>query len=247
MIRKLALLLSLAGLPVSAQTAAEIVAKHIEARGGADKMAAIKSMRIEGRMKLATDDFAPFTVLASRPSNFRLEFNSKTRKIVQGYDGKTAWQDDAPATGAAKTQVLDQAIGAIGGPLVDYKERGIKVDFAGKEKWKSHDTLKLKVTLPTGTVMNVYLDPKSYLEVGEELYWKNNGVESLIEETVAGDKAFGGVLFPTKFESRLKGSDTGQVLEVQNIVVNPVIAASKFKLPAASPASVKKPAAAPKP
>ena len=173
-----------------------------------------------------------------------MEFSANGNKLLQGYDGKTAWQGAAAVTGAQRTQVLDQAISAIGGPLVDYKSRGNHVEFPGHENWKGRDTIKLKVTLSTGTLMNIYLDPKTYLEVGEELYVKINGVDSIIEETVADDKPFGGVLFPTTFVSSVKGQSTGQRLEVQSMTINPVLSPSLFRLPGA--AAPRPPAAATK-
>jgi len=116
--------------------------------------------------------------------------------------------------------------------LVDYRERSIKVAAGGQVKWKNHDTILVKVTLKTGTTMKVYLDAKTYLEVGEELFVKFNGKPTTIEETVGNERTFGGVLFPCLFESHVIGQEGGQRLEFQNIVINPKIDDAIFRLKA---------------
>lgn len=226
MIRKLCVLI-FAAAALQAQTAEELIAKHLAARGGAEKFAAIRTMRTEGRIKFGDGEFSPIIVLAKRPAKFYVSFKINGNLMEQRYDGTTAWSGDSAATGAIKNQILDQAGSAIGGPLIDAKARGNKVSFAGKEKWKDHDTLKLAVTLPTGTRMAIYLDPKTYLEIGEELFAKVNGEDNVIEETVSEDKRFDGMLFPTLFLSRFK--DQRQRLEIQKMLINPPLADSEFK------------------
>jgi hypothetical protein len=239
MIRILILVLATAA---SAQTVDEIIAKHLAARGGAEKFAAIRTMRTEGRIKFGEGEFSPITVLAKRPSKFYVSFKLGQDTIEQRYDGATAWSGATVATGASKNQILDQAGSAIGGPLLDGKARGNKITFAGKEKWKNLDTLKLKVTLPiTGTQMAIYLDSKTYLEVGEELFVKLNGADAVIEETVSEDKRFDGLLFPTLFLSHVVGQQASQRLEIQKMAINPPIADSAFRPPAKPP--VQKPKA----
>jgi hypothetical protein len=239
MIRRLSILILAAVASLSAQTADEIIAKHLAARGGAEKFAAIRTMRTEGRIKFGDGEYSPIAVLAKRPAKFYVSFKIGKEMIEQRYDGVTAWSGAAAASGAAKNQILDQAGSAIGGPLLDAKARGNKVEFAGKEKWKNQDTLKLRVTLPTtGTTMAIYLDPRSYLEVGEELFVKLNGADSVIEETVSEDKRFDGMLFPTLFLSHV--DQTKQRLEIQRMVINPPIADSAFRpAPAAKPEAKK--------
>ena len=207
-----------------------IVAKHIAARGGEAKFAAIKGMRVEGRIKFGNGPFTPFTMLAARPTMFRMELSLNGAPMVQGYDGRTPWETGGTLSEQMKTQIKDQAIGAIGGPLVDYRQRGIKVDLASdKAKWKTHPAIQLKVTLPTGTVMQIYLSPTTYLEIGEELFVKLNGQDVVLEEDVGGNQRYGGVLFPTIFTSNIRGQTSGQRLELQKIEINPKIDESLFR------------------
>jgi outer membrane lipoprotein-sorting protein len=215
--------------PISAQSADEIVAKHIAARGGAEKFAAIQAVRITGRIKFDDNPFTPVTVLVTASGKFRLDLTAGGQAILQRYDGKTAWQGDQAVTGENATQILDQASSGITGPLWDYKNRHIQVEAGGTGKWRDHAAILLRLTLPTGTKMVMYLDPVTYLEIGEELYIKINGQPAVIEESVADDRRFGGVLFPCTFISNVRGQDPGQRLEIQNVEINPAIEDSVFR------------------
>jgi outer membrane lipoprotein-sorting protein len=227
----LLLLFPLAGLSAqaSAQTADEIVAKHIEARGGAAKFAAIHAVRVKGRLRSGDGPYSPVTVLATASGKFRMELTAGGQAILQSYDGKTAWQGNEPAKGEEATQILDQATGALAGQLWDYKKNHIKIETGGRGKWHDHDVLTLRLKLPTETPMTLYLDPKTYLEIGEDLTVKINGKETIIEETVTDHHRFGGVLFPCTFQSGIKGQPAGEHLEMLEIQINPAIDDAVFR------------------
>lgn len=220
--------LVLAGIP---QSVDDIVAKHIEARGGATKFAAIQSMKLTGRIKFGVRDFVPLTVHATASGKFRLEIPALS--ALQIFDGKTAWNGDQAVDGDFATQILDQAGSAIGGPLWDSKKRGIALESGGRVTWKDHEVILVKATLPTGTRMNIYLDPATYLETGEELFVKIQGKDAVIEETVSDDKRFGGVLFPCVYVSGPKGEPPNNRLEVLNVDINPKLDAAVFRPPSA--------------
>lgn len=102
----------------------QIVHQALEARGGAAKFANVRSLKANGRIQFAQGEFQPLTMMAKRPSFFRVDIGGN---IVQGYDGKTAWQSNGAGTAevsdAQKSQIVDQAMNAIGGPLVDWRQR----------------------------------------------------------------------------------------------------------------------------
>jgi len=51
------------------------------------------------------------------------------------------------------------------GPLVNYQQKGNKVEFTGKDTFEGTDTFKLKVTLPNGDVYVYYLDAEYYVPI----------------------------------------------------------------------------------
>src|SRR5262249_20391963 len=79
-------------LPAAAQTADEIIAKNLAARGGADKIRSIKSLNITGRLTGPGMD-APIKVQLKRPNKFRMDLTVQAEKtITQAYDGNSGWQ-----------------------------------------------------------------------------------------------------------------------------------------------------------
>src|SRR5437879_9928961 len=55
------------------------------------------------------------------------------------------------------------------GPLVDYKEKGNRVEFLGHDTVDGDDALRLKVILKNGDIIYYYLDPDTYLEIRKEV------------------------------------------------------------------------------
>src|SRR4051794_23256410 len=75
----------------SAQTAEELVAKNIEAKGGIDKIKAIKSLRASGRFE--SGGFRAQTGWeAKRPELYRETFSLQGMTQIQAYDGTNGWQ-----------------------------------------------------------------------------------------------------------------------------------------------------------
>src|SRR5262249_24452174 len=155
-------------LPAAAQTADEIIAKNLAARGGADKIRSIKSLNITGRLTGPGMD-APIKVQLKRPNKFRMDLTVHAEKtITQAYDGNSGWQtnpfsekaDVETITGGDSKNVQDQA--DIDGPLTDYKTKGNQVDLIGKETVNGKACYKLKIVLNTGHIMYQYLDVDTF-------------------------------------------------------------------------------------
>ena len=86
-----ALLLTLA-LSVSAQTAEEVAAKAIAARGGAGKLKSVNSEKVTGRITLGPDAEGPFTVIRANPARMHMEMTIQGQTVVRVYDGSAGWQ-----------------------------------------------------------------------------------------------------------------------------------------------------------
>ena len=230
------------------QTVDEIVAKSVEARGGMDKLKAVKSIRSTGKMELGPGMEAPGTMFQKRPNMVRVEFTVQGLTAVQAYDGKSAWmimpftgKKDPEAMTADDTKEMEEDAD-IDGPLVDYKAKGNTVELLGKEKLEGTDAYKLKVTLKNGDVKTIYLDADSYLEIKEEGKRTVRGSEQEFESSLSDYREVEGVMFPFAVESGPKGSQQKQKLTIDKIELNLPAEDSSFKMPAAAPAPAAKPA-----
>src|SRR5262245_28763204 len=92
----LVLTLILVAAAARAQTVDEIVAKNLQAKGGAEKWKAVSSVKMTGRITMQSMPGLqgmelPLTVYARRPNYTRQEFVIQNRRIVQGFDGSVGW------------------------------------------------------------------------------------------------------------------------------------------------------------
>jgi outer membrane lipoprotein-sorting protein len=246
------LLAGLIAMAAQAQTVDEIIAKNIEAKGGLDKLKAVQSMRISGKMMVGPGMEAPMVIEMARPHKVRMEFTFQGMTGIQAYDGKGGWsvmpfmgkKEPEPMSADDLKQAEDQA--DIDGPLVDYKEKGNQVEYLGKDEVEGTPVHKLKITKKNGDVQTLYLDADSYLEIKAEGKSKVRGQEIEGETTFGDYKEVGGLVFAHSIQSKMKGAQgPGQTITFEKVEINPDIPASRFDMPAKS--AEPKPAETPKP
>jgi outer membrane lipoprotein-sorting protein len=230
---------------VWAQTADEIIAKNIQARGGSDKLKSVQSIKSTATMSMGPGMEAPGVLVQKRGNLARLEFTIQGLTAVQAYDGKNAWQI-MPFTGKKDPELMsaDEAkeveeMADLDGPLVDYKSKGHQVELLGKEKVEGTDVFKLKVSLKNGDVQTVYIDADSFLEIKEETKRTVRGSEQVFESAIGDYKEVNGIIFPFAIESGAKGSPQKQKLTITKVELNVPADDSIFKMPAAAPAPAK--------
>ena len=222
----------------SAQTVDEIIAKHLAARGGVDKIKAVQSMKASGKMMMQGME-APFTIRMKRPNEMRMEIDVQGKTIVRGYDGKEAWMimpfmgspDPQRLSSEETKEVEDDA--DIDGPLVDYQAKGNKVELLGKEDMEGTEVYKLKVTLKSGSERIISIDGESFLELKSTSKVTRNGQEFEVDTTVSNYKPVNGLMFPFAVESKANGQ-TMQQMTVDSYEVDIPMEESIFKMPAAA-------------
>ncbi len=160
-------LLAAAASPLAAQTADELIARNIEARGGAARLATLNTVRIQ-RTYGTFGANIPVTVTKKRSGLYRTDQQLPGRPLVaRGLDPHGAWEwidgkvSERPAEQATELRELDAD---FDGFLVDYKAKGHAVESLGRTRIGGVDTHKLKVTLKSGAVRYVYLDAATFLE-----------------------------------------------------------------------------------
>ena len=227
---------ALLAVSMSAQTVDELIDKNIKAKGGADKLKALQSMKFTGKMKMGPME-APFIVMKKRPENFRLEFTVQGMTGIQAYDGATGWMV-MPFMGKKDPEKMSEDMlknmkdeSDFDGPLVDYKAKGNTVEYIGKEDVQGSPAYKLKLTTKQGTESNLYIDADTYLLIKSESKRKIQGQE-VESETLIGDyKDVGGLMMAHSMEMHAKGREGGQSITIDKYEINPKIDAASFKMP----------------
>src|SRR5438552_16639470 len=84
--------LALFALPLSAQTADDIIAKYIKTVGGMDRIQAVTTLRRTGRFTGGGGFEAAVLQENKRPNKVREEFSLQGLTGVNAYDGHTGWK-----------------------------------------------------------------------------------------------------------------------------------------------------------
>jgi outer membrane lipoprotein-sorting protein len=231
------LLLAALAVPAAAQTVDEVIAKHLEARGGVEKIKAVKTMRMTGKMTLGPGIEAPVTLELKKPASVRLEITFQGNTGIQAYDGKTGWSISPMA--ASKTpepmsaddlkDMEEQA--DMDGSLVDWKAKGHSVELMGKEKVEGSDAFKLKVTLKNGDIRYVYIEADSYLELRTDAKRNVRGTETETEAVASDYKEVGGLILPHTITQGAKGNPQKQTITVEKIELDVPLDDARFKMP----------------
>jgi len=220
------------------QTAEELVNKNIQAKGGIDKIKAIKSVRMTGKLNIGGGMVAASMQENERPNLIRETFTLQGMTAVTAYDGTTGWQIQ-PFGGHKDPEFMgeddlkDLLLDAdFDGPLVDYKEKGNTVEFLGHDVVDGDDALRLKVTLKDGDIVYYYLDPDTFLEIRKEV---QEFIRGSVRESVTdmgSYKPVAGVMYPHSISQGTKANPAAQTTTIEKIEVNVPIDKADFAVPA---------------
>jgi hypothetical protein len=229
--------LACASAGVSAQTADEIIAKYVKTIGGMEKIQAVKTLRRSGKVIAGGGFEIPLVEENKRPNFVRQDITIQGLVGTNAYDGKAGWKiqpwqgkKDPETMGEAELKgILEEA--DFDGPLVNYKEKGNKVEYVGMDEVEGTDAYKLKVTLKDGEIRYFYMDTDYYVPIKIETKRIIRGNEIEIE-TVLGDyKEVAGWYIPWSVEVGAKGSQFKQKLAFEKAEANVSIDDSRFSMP----------------
>ena len=238
--RKIApVVLALVGLAASAraQSADELVARNIQAKGGLEKIKAIQTLRMKGRLNQGS-----FTAVVGqelkRPAMLRTTFTVQGMTAIQAYDGQGGWQI-SPFEGRKDPELLGEddlrdlvEDADMDGPLIDYKEKGHTVEYLGRDTVDGDDVYRLKCTLKNGDIVYYYLDPDSSLEIRTERQQFIRGAVRERQTDLGSYKPVAGVMLPYSIESGPKNNPSVRAkVTIESIEANVTIDDAAFKMP----------------
>lgn len=164
------------------QTADEIVKKHIEAIGGKDNWAKVKSMKMEMKMKANGADIL-VTI-------FQIDKKAMRQNIaLMGMEGysiltNTEGWSYMPFQGQTKPEPMtaDDVKKAQDGlnlqsDFLTYKELNKKLEYIGKDDVDGTECFKLKMTDKDGIESTYFIDPSNYYVIKETTKMTINGKE----------------------------------------------------------------------
>lgn len=215
------------------QTADEIIDKHVAALGGLDKIKAINNIITERSVAIQGMEIPSKTTIVVGKS-MRTENTVMGNSMVMVVDGTTGWMIRPTmmgGTGEPEDMPADQLKQQIGqldpfGGLVNYKEKGNKVELVGKEQVDKKDVYHLKLTTKDGQAIDEFLDANTYLLT--KIKVNTNGQDAAID--FSDYKETSGVKFPSVLE--MVNPQMGAMSLITNkVTVNGKVDDSIFKKP----------------
>jgi len=245
------LLLLCLPLAATAQTADEIVKKALDARGGAEKIKAVRSERVSGRVSFPQGMEGTFMVELKRPQKMRVEISIEGQKIIRVYDGESSgWmvnpfaeiKEAQPLSSEDLKNISDES--DFDGPLVDYNTKGNRIELIGKESLDDKPVYRVKLTNKNGDVRFYIFDAATFLILKWEGIRKTGDLAVPWESFFSEYREVQGLKYAFRIEQGSPGTDIKQTLTAEKIEIDAPIDDSRFAKPAPSGASAAPPAPA---
>jgi hypothetical protein len=220
-------------------TVDELVAKNIEAKGGAAALNNLQTLRSTGKLLLPLQGQIElgYLQIQKRPDEVRTEASLQGMTQIEAYDGKEGWKispffgrKDPERMSADDVKALIEDT-EMGGPLADWKAKGSTVEYLGTEDVDGTSAHKLKVVRKNGDVSFVYLDPDHFLEIRIVTQRVRHGAHEEVEMDLGDYEKAGGVFVPTSIEVGNKGSSGKQTIVVDKVEANVPVDDAIFRFP----------------
>lgn len=218
-------------------TADQLIARHLQARGGLERILAIKTLRQRGTVKMPGAE-VHISGERKRPDLLLIQYTVAGRSGIEGWDGRAAWEFN-PFKGMAEPQYVTgapsealQRGAEFDGPLVNHREKGHIIDYVGTQKVAGRDTYNLKITRNDGNVIYYYLDMETMLTIRTRSVRPIHGGDAAETVTDFGDyREVAGVLFPFRSHELAKDGEHNEVFQWDVIEANVPLSDSLFRIP----------------
>jgi outer membrane lipoprotein-sorting protein len=229
----------LCGPAASAQTAGpssvdEIVAKHLAAKGGVEKLRGVTSVRTTGRVRSGRG-VSTITVWTRRPNSLRQEMTTDGKTGITGFDGTTLWainpllgatarELSGPAADRAREEAED-----FDSVLLDFQQKGHTVELVPGADASAPP--HLRVMKKNGKIQDIYLDPATFLEQRTTTQVSQGGKTVIVSNEFSNYKPVDGIMVPFTIRQSVGGQLLGEVV-YDRVQFNLPLADELFKMPA---------------
>ena len=240
-----------ASAPCFAQSPQKIVDEYIHAEGGAKALAKIQTATIAGSLTdEATGQTGSYSLITKAPNKFYSEIIIEPHRLIEAYNGKSAWGQDTTADAVlSASSGTDAAAHTLTGGaaarweatgrylnerLADAKKSKFGMQLIGLEGIGGHQAYHIEVSLAPHVTREIFFDAQTHLIVRETIPSATQDSEKPPTSTLeqfdyAEFRPVSGVLFPYRITIR-RGGHTYNV-SVARIELNAPVNDSIFDFP----------------
>ncbi|HEY6901315.1 MAG TPA: hypothetical protein VI233_11750 [Puia sp.] len=197
------------GRPLSAQ---EIVAKHIDALGGKDRLQSINSVFIEGVAIAGNGTSIDTKLWKVYDRLYRQEVSfggASTVTIVTPSRGWVSNQGEFKSLPNTKLRAMQPQLDPAGA-LADYAQKGCRVDLDGRDTVNDRPCYRIRLSCPMGQSVVYSIDEKTYFIL------KETRKDATTFEYADYKKTPEGYIFPYT----IVNNDSGARMNVERVEVN---------------------------
>jgi hypothetical protein len=217
----------------AAAEGAKIISQYVKAAGGVRALSRIQTLSLEGTARTSGEtNSGTYTFETKLPNRYYLELFVAGKPLIEAYNGKSVWHEDAsgaPATMVSPESTDLEAEAEIANlRLLNLKKNKFSAAFIGNAQVNGKDALEVEVASAAGGKRDFFFDPQSHLLVKE-----TGNIGSAAQEIVYGDyRPERGVEIPRKLE--LHFGTQAYAVSITRIAINDPIGERVFDLPLSS-------------
>ncbi|MEQ8707138.1 MAG: hypothetical protein RIC19_24615 [Phaeodactylibacter sp.] len=213
----------------------EIGDAFVEATGGVDAWKAIEATQYKGKASMQGMEF-PMIMTTAKGDKSYLEVDVQGQKMVQAFDGETAWQV-MPFQGITKPtemspeeskQAKDQKFLS---EFIDSEERGFKLEAVEGKEIEGTPTYGVRVSNEEGLNHIYYFDQEYMIPIMMASPIKDGPQKGAMMETYMSDyQEVEDVMMPMFLDVKFNGQSI-QKVTITEVIINPEVDQAMFSMP----------------
>jgi hypothetical protein len=232
-------LVVLAIVPMTAQSADEIIDNYIENTGGVDAWNALTGIKMTGSVNTQGMSI-PVDMYNMKDGKTLVTIDLQGQVMTQlAFDGETMWTTNfmtmlPEKSDAETTESMKENFGNFPTPFLNYKEKGYTVEYLGRETKEGVDTFKVQLTqkpikvdgVEEPTITYYYFDTENYVPIMSESAITAGPMKGQMStQTFSDYQEVEGLYFPFSMTM------AGQAISMKEIILNPEIDMALFAFP----------------
>jgi len=225
---------TLFAVAVYAQSADDIINKHVEALGGKDLLSKISSLYMEVSTQVMGNQMTG-TVTVLNGKGYKSESSVNGQTIIQCITDTAGWMVN-PMAGITQPTAMPGDAYKAGRlqidvePMLNYAAKGYKAELLGTDSGGTVNAYKIKLTTPDSIAFTFFIDPSTYYTVKTDFAGQVMGQDINIASTYSDYKKTDfGFIVPYTINTNL--GQFSYTTTITKVEINKSVDPSVFAMP----------------